>query len=360
MGVSPFPVFKTKIEGESRKFQLEDPIERRLYFDFKAGEEIKKLRLYLERGTFLGILLGPKNSGKGTYAKLFMEAVGSERIAHLSVGDIVRSVHASLTDSVKKEKLENFLKRRYRGFIDLDKTWEIIEGRDTKTLLPTETILALMEYEISGLGRKAVFVDGFPRNLDQVSYSLYLRALIGYRDDPDFLVFIDVPEAVIDERMRYRVVCPLCQTPRNTKLLRTKEVEYDQTRAAFYLLCDNPTCSGYGKTRLTAKEGDDLGIEAVRERIEADWKVIKTLLNLKGVPKILLRNSVPADMASQYVDDYEITPAYRYEHDEKSGRVRVIEEPWIINDDEGVKSYSLLPAAVAVSLLKQTAQVLGL
>src|SRR3989338_11382103 len=134
-GIS-FPVFKTKSEGISQKFSLEDPAERRKYFDAKAGPEIEKLREWLRDNKFVGFLLGPKNSGKGTYTKLFMEAVGSERVAHISVGDVVRSVHKDLAHHGKKSELEGFLKKRYRGFISLKSIWEVIEGRDTKTLLP--------------------------------------------------------------------------------------------------------------------------------------------------------------------------------------------------------------------------------
>ena len=354
-----FPIFKTKIAGVDNKFQLEDPVQRRMYFDTKAGAEIEKLRDWLRENTFVAFLLGPKNSGKGTYTKLFMEAVGQERIAHVSVGDIVRAVNKDLATEEGKNRLIEFLKRRYRGFISLEQAIEIILGRDTKTLLPTEVILALVEREIDKIGHKAVFIDGFPRNLDQISYSLFFRALIGYRDDPDFLVFISVPEAVIDERMKYRVTCPVCQSPRNLKLLRTKEVGYDETKKEFYLLCDNPECSGFGKSRMGAKEGDTLGIEALRQRLELDKKVAQTLTGLQGIPKVFLRNAIPVDKAKEFVDDYEITPSYRYEWDAGSKRVRVIEEPWTVKDDEGVLSYSLLPAAVAVSLIKQTAKVLG-
>src|SRR3989344_3164759 len=111
-GIS-FPVFKTKVEGLTQKFTLEDPVERRKYFDLKAGKEIEKLREYLEKNTFLGFMLGPKNSGKGTYVKLFMEALGGDRVAHLSVGDIVRGVHKDLADKKKKEELVGFLQKRY-------------------------------------------------------------------------------------------------------------------------------------------------------------------------------------------------------------------------------------------------------
>lgn len=354
-----FPVFKTKVNGVIKKFALEDPAERRKYFELKAGPEIKKLREFLKNGnTFVGFLLGPKNSGKGTYTKLFMEAVGGGRVAHLSIGDIVRGVHKDLANPKRKKELLAFLQKKYRGFVTIEQALNVILGRDTKTLLPTEIILALVEREIDRIGRKAIFIDGFPRNLDQISYSLYFRALIGYRDDPDFFVFIDVPEAVIDERMKYRVVCPQCQTPRNIKLLRTKKVVYDKKSDSFYLICDNPNCSGYGKDRLVAKEGDELGIEAVRDRIELDQKVMRTLLDLKGVPKVFLRNSVPVKQAKKFIDNYEITPSYRYEH--KGDKINVIEEPWTVKDNDGVPSYSLLPPAVVVALIKQTAKVLGL
>lgn len=354
-----FPIFKTKISSGSKKFALEDPAERRKYFEFKVGPEIKKLRRFLKNGnTFVGFLLGPKNSGKGTYTKLFMEAVGGEHVAHISVGDIVRGVHKDLGDKKRQKELTAFLQKKYRGFITVDKIFDVISDRDTKTLLPTEVILSLVEREIDRIGRKAIFLDGFPRNLDQVSYSLYFRAIMGYRDDPDFFIFIDVPEAVTDERMKYRVVCPRCQTPRNIKLLRTKEVVYDKKLGNFYLICDNPDCSGYGKDRLVAKEGDGLGIEAIRERIELDQKVMRTLLDLQGVPKVFLRNSVPVKQAKKFIDNYEITPAYRYER--KGDKINVIEEPWMVKGNDGVLSYSLLPPAVVVALIKQTTKVLGL
>ena len=172
-----FPIFKTRIGGPV--FKLEDPVERHKYFEHKAGPEIEKIREHLRTGMFVGILLGKKNSGKGTYTKLFMEAVGGDRVAHISIGDVVRNAHKDLENESKRTELVDFLKRRYRGFLNVDEVVNVILGRDTKTLLPTEAILALVEREISRIGRKAVFVDGFPRSLDQVSYSLYLRSIMG-------------------------------------------------------------------------------------------------------------------------------------------------------------------------------------
>ncbi|HEY4510272.1 MAG TPA: nucleoside monophosphate kinase [Candidatus Paceibacterota bacterium] len=299
----PFPIFKTKIDGDETTFKLEDPVERKKYFKHKAGRELQFLRDFLKYRTFMGFLLGKKNSGKGTYSKLFIEALGQNQVAHISVGDVVRNIHASLGKEEEKKQLLDFLNRRYRGFIGIDKILDVVEGRDTKTLLPTEVILALVEREIDALGRKAIFIDGFPRNLDQISYSLYFRALMGYREDPDFFVFIDVPETIIDARMRGRVICPTCHTPRHPKLLRTKSVGYDKDTEEFYLQCDNTVCPAIG-SRMVPKEGDELGIEAIRERIEADDQIMKKLLNLEGVPKIMLRNALPVSRAKEFVDDY--------------------------------------------------------
>ena len=39
-----FPLFKTKVGGAPKKFELSDPEQRKEYFEAKAGEEIKKLK----------------------------------------------------------------------------------------------------------------------------------------------------------------------------------------------------------------------------------------------------------------------------------------------------------------------------
>lgn len=357
-----FPLFKTKTEDGTR-FNLSDPADRRKYFDLKAGEEIKKLNEYLDSGkTFVGYLLGKKNSGKGTYSKLFAEALGTSKVGHVSVGDIVRDVHDAIESGEGKEELMAFLAKNYRGFHGFDELEDIILGRSTTTLISSELIMALIKYEIAKRPRTAIFMDGFPRALDQVRYSLYLKELIGYRDDPDFLVFISVPNTVIDERIRYRVVCPKCKTPRNVKLLATHKAGFDEAKGEFYLFCDNPEC---GSARMVRKEGDDLGIEPIRERLELDGKVMEELVKLHGVPKVFLRNCIPLDQASEYANDYEFTPEYYYERPSTSSgqateEVKILERPWVVKDDEGVESYSLLPAAIVVSFLKQAVKALGL
>lgn len=350
----PLELAKTKKEGLEKTFNLSDPEERKTYFEKKAGEEIKKIRKYLENNTFIAYWLGKKNAGKGTYSKLLMEIFGKDKIGHISVGDVVRDVHSYINDEEKKLELVEYLNKNYRGYISIDDAINALLNRDTKTLLPTEFILALVKKEIDKMPKKTLFIDGFPRELDQVSYSLYFRDLINYREDMDIFVTIDVPEAVIDERMKYRVVCPKCHTPRNLKLFTTQKVEYSEAENKFYLICDNPEC---GNTRMSAKEGDNLGIETIRERLELDDKLIEKVFSLHGIPKILLRNSVPVEQAKNLVDNYEITPEYVYELDENKN-VKTSEKPWTIKDDDNRDAYSLLAPPVAVSLLKQLVKIL--
>ena len=352
-----FSIWKTKIEESHQKFDLADFGQRKAYFELKAGEEIKKLREYLKENTFVAYLLGKKNSGKGTYAKMFKEVVDKDRIEHFSIGDMVRGLDKVLQNKERKEELVSFLEKNYRGYLPLKNLITALKKRSTKALLPSELILALVKGEIAKREKKALFIDGFPRGLDQVSYSLFFRDLIGYRDDPDIFVLIDVPEKVIDERIKYRVVCPLCQTSRSLKLLPTKEVEYSPKIRKFYLICDNSECKG---VRMLPKEGDELGIEPIRERLNKDGELMKKAFSLYGIPKILLRNSLPVEKATQFVDDYEITPEYSYEWEETAKKVKVIEKPWQVTDDKGVASYSLMPPPVVVSLIKQMVEVLNL
>lgn len=350
-------MFKTKIEGVDQKFDLTNPEDRKKYFELKVGDEIKKLRKHLDKNSFIVYLLGKKNSGKGTYSKMFGEIVNPDKVTHISVGDVVRKIHEEITgDESKKQELIDWLKENYRGYISIEETIESILNRSTKTLLPTEFVLALIKREISKMPKKSLFIDGFPRDLDQVSYSLFFRDLIDYRQDPDIFALIDVPKNVINERIKWRRICPTCHTSRNLKLLPTSEVRYDEEEKNFYLLCDNPECK---EERMVGKEGDEFGIEPIKERLKKDDTLIKKAFSLHGIPKILMRNSVPVEKAEEYVDDYEITPEYVFEK-EKNGEIKVIKKPWQVPDDQGVPSYSLMPPPVVVSMIKQMVEVLGL
>lgn len=349
-----FPVIGTKVKGLRKTFDLTGPAGRKQYFEAKVGDEIRHLKHYLKSDNFIAYFLGKKNAGKGTYTKLFTEIFGEEKVAHVSVGDLVRDLHKNWSKFSKSQDFGK-LKKLYRGYISFDDAVAALKGRSTKTLLPTEFILALLKLHISKLAGKSLFVDGLPRESDQVSYALYFRDLAGYTDAPDLFILIDIPESVIDERIKYRVVCPICQTSRNIKLLITSNVGYDENKGEFYLVCDNPTCKG---ARMEKKEGDELGLSPIRQRLVKDEEIIKIAFNLHGIPKILLRNHVAAAEAKKYFDEYELTPEYVLNWDANRKKVTVVEKPWTVKDDNGVESNSLLAPPVVVALIKQLVEAL--
>ncbi|MDK2948862.1 MAG: adenylate kinase [Patescibacteria group bacterium] len=345
-----FPIEKTKM-GDDRKFNLADPKEREEYFKLKCGVEIEKLREHLNNGhTFIAYLLGKKNSGKGTYSKMFSEVIGGDKIEHLSVGDMVRAIDEEMQDPQKKAELVEFLEKNYRGFYPLEDIIKSLENRDTKSLLPDEIILVLVKREITKRKGKVILLDGFPRNLDQVSFSLFFRDLVDYRDDPDVFVLIDVPMNIINERIKWRRICPKCNASRSLRLLPTSKIGQDED--GYYLICDEASCDG-GK--MVMKEGDEKGIEPIKERLLMDEEILKKAYSLYGVPKVLLRNAIPADVARDYVDEYEMTPGYSFET--VDGEIKTIEEPWIVADDDGVQCVSLQAAPVVVSMIKQLVEV---
>lgn len=350
-----FPVVGTKVKGLTRKFDLNNPKSREAYFKAKVGGEISQIKKYLASSTFVAYMLGKKNSGKGTYSQIFTEIFGEDKVALISVGDIVRAANADFEASRDSKKAKR-LREIYRGYISFDEAVDALLGRSTQNLLPTEFILALLKLEIEKHQGKTLFIDGLPRDIDQVSYSLYFRDLINYRDDPDLFVLIDIPESVIDERIKYRVVCPKCKNTRNLKLLPTSKIGWDKKQKKAYLICDSPRCKG--GQRMEPKEGDELGLAPIRLRLDKDEEILKKAFGLHGVPKILLRNHVAAAQAEKFFDHYELTPEYNYKWDEKTKKVEVVEKPFTIKDDNGTESYSLLAAPVVVSMLKQLSEIL--
>ncbi len=352
-----FPIIKTKTRGVKKKFDLNTPEGRREYFNQKAGKEIALLKNYFKKNSFIAYFLGKKNSGKGTYIKMMVEVFGKDKIGHISVGDIIRAAHKDILDKNRKKELIEYLKNNYRGYISLEEAIDSLVSRKTNALIPTEFTLVLIKREIEKIPGKTLFVDGFPRELDQISYSLFFRDLINFRSDLDIFVAINAPESVIEARMQGRVVCPVCQVPRGLKFLPTKEVGYDEEKKEFYCICDNPDCKG---ARMIGKEGDNLGLKPFRKRLDTDGQLIDRVFDLHGVLKVFLRNSVPVNLAKKYVDDYELTPEFSYQWNEKDKKVKRSEKPWIIRDDNGKKIHSLMASAVVLGLIKQLTRILGL
>ncbi len=350
-----FPVVKTKIPGLDKTFDLATPQGRRLYFDAKAGQEIKKIQNYLSSNRFAGLLIGKKNSGKGTYTKMFMEAVGPDLVTHVSVGDLVREVHANWK-KYKADGKEKLLKKNYQGKVSFEQAIETLFNRSTKTLVSTELIMALLKTHLDSLETKnAIFLDGLPRDLDQISHTQKIRGWFGLKDNPDLFVLVDVPEAVMDTRMKGRVVCPVCQVPRHPNLLLTTYLDRDPNTGEIFLLCDNPNCH---QARMHIKDGDSLGVEAIRDRLNREEEIMEKILALEKSDNILLSASVPVYLAKETVDDYEIHDIYDYHWDNANKKIKPLGKHWRFKDDLGRDSYTLFPPPVTVYFIKEMVRIL--
>lgn len=344
---------KTKNES-TKEFDLISPAERRLYFNAKIGKELTALREFLKNNTFIGYLLAPKMAGKGTYSKMLQEAVGHEFFDIISVGDAVRAAHKEFEEKGKNSDIYAYAKDNYRGMMGLDEAFDALVGRTVKGLMPTEFILTIVKREIDRTGHKSIFLDGFPRKVDQVSYSLYFRDLINYRGDPDLFVLINLPLAVIEERIKGRRICPKCSTARNIKLLLTSDVRFDEEAEEYFLMCDNPNCE---PTRMISKEGDSEGLELIKERLENDLDLVKMARQMYGIETIELYNSLEKDVALKYVDKYELTKEFYFEGN--GDDINLITKPFTV-EDHGTEYYSLLPAPVVVQFVRQLVGVFNL
>jgi adenylate kinase family enzyme len=295
-------------------------------------------------------------AGKGTYTAMLKEIVGEDLIEHISVGDVVRKAHTEYSEKGKDSAVYNYVKENYRGFIDLEKAFEMLVNRDTQTVsIPTEFVLSLVKREIDTMPYKTLFIDGFPRKIDQISYSLYFRELINHRNDQDLFILINLPLEIINQRIVSRVICPKCQTSKNIRLNPSTKYGLDKETGEVYLICDNPNCE---ETRMVKKEGDELGIENIKERIINDLNLMEQARNMYGIKRVELFNALEKDKALDYVNDYEITKEYSFKAKE-DGTIERIEHPFYIKEDES-EFVSLLPATLVVQLIKQLVYNLGL
>ncbi len=341
------PFRKTK-----QKYDLNTLKGRHDYFQDKAGKLVEALQEFFENHTFIAYWLAPKNAGKSTFIGLLKEIFGKHTFNHISVGDILRDFQKNYT--AKKQEYDNYFKQNYRGYIKLEDAIEAVLRPDISTLKPTELVLTLIKKEIDSLPKRILFLDGFPRTEDQISYSLYFRELINYRDDPDIFIMIHLPLAVIDERIKYRRICPNCKRSYNLKLLPTEKIEYDKEKDEFYLVCDDSECNN---ARLVSKQGDDKGIENIIPRIKKDLKLMEMAENLYGVPKVHMYNALEKQDAFNYVQDYEVTAEYSYTYE--NGKVVKHTSPWHVVDN-GKEYYSLLSSPVLLQLLKQLADIFNI
>src|SRR5215472_8786680 len=125
------------------------------------------------------IIMGVQGCGKGTQAKLLKEAFD---LVHISIGDIFRWHIQSRT------KLGARIKRI------------MAEGQ----LVPDDVVEEVVKQRLEQHDWNYGFVlDGFPRNARQAAF--FLESY-----DIDAVLLIEVPDAVVRERILNRRLCPKC------------------------------------------------------------------------------------------------------------------------------------------------------
>lgn len=134
------------------------------------------------------VLLGPPGSGKGTQAA---RVAGDLDMVHISTGDLLREAVKAGSDL--GVKAEGYMKKG--------------------ALVPDEVMLGLIEEELSALGGRGWFLDGFPRTLRQAEDLSRVLGHIG--QSIDRVILIDVAPEVIVNRLTSRRVCPNCNAVYN-------------------------------------------------------------------------------------------------------------------------------------------------
>lgn len=334
--------------NSKHNFNLIYPEERKLYFNARVGEEITALKEFFEKNTFIGYLLAPKMAGKGTYTTMLREVFGNI-FTNIGVGDLVRNADLEFRENGKESELYSYANKYYRGVLPLDEVMNMLTNRSTSSLLPTELILLLIKREIDKIGRKSIFIDGFPREVDQISYSLYFRDLINYREDPDLFILINLPIEVINARIVNRRMCPICRNSCNLSLSPTPNITYEN--GEFVLHCTNPECKNKA---LEKKEGDDKGISIIEDRIIKDLQLMDMARKMHGITRIELYNALEVSKADKYINDFEKT--YEYSHKFINGKVESFTDPFIVQD-HGKKYVSMIPAPVVVQFIRELARV---
>jgi len=177
------------------------------------------------------VFLGPPGAGKGTQAKLLSQRMG---FLHLSTGDLLREAVKNQTPLGKKAK----------------------EYMDRGELVPDELIVQLIEETMPKDGN--VILDGFPRTVNQ---ALALEEMLRVKGEKiSKVLFFDVPDEVIIDRLSGRRVCSKCGA--------VYHVKYNPPKVEG--VCD--LCGG------TLVQRDDDKEEVVRKRLEVYRKQTQPLV----------------------------------------------------------------------------------
>ncbi|MDD5019499.1 MAG: adenylate kinase [Candidatus Omnitrophica bacterium] len=187
------------------------------------------------------ILFGPPGAGKGTQAKLMIEAFG---LPHISTGDILRSEVKNNTELGKKAK----------AYMESGK------------LVPDTLVTEMVKSRLSSSDVKNGFIlDGFPRTEGQArSLDNILPGGI------DRAIYLETSEDVVVQRLTGRRVCPKCGTNYHLKNMPPKkDMICDQCQVGLYQRPDDNEATVKNRLHVYLQESEGvLGYYRVQGKLE--------------------------------------------------------------------------------------------
>ncbi len=130
------------------------------------------------------VFMGAPGAGKGTFSNLLLEKAP---LAHISTGDLLRAEKASGSELGKK----------------------LAAIMDAGQLVSDELVGEMVANRLAKPDCEAGFIlDGYPRTIKQAEMLNGILAKLGKKLDA--VVFFDVPDAVVLERLTARMSCAKC------------------------------------------------------------------------------------------------------------------------------------------------------
>ncbi|KWZ79364.1 adenylate kinase [Anaerococcus tetradius] len=211
------------------------------------------------------ILLGPPGAGKGTLANKIIEKKGAVQIA---TGDIFRYNISNKTELGLKAKSYMDRGDLVPDELTIDLVWDAFDKHKDE----------------SKEGRIILF-DGFPRNLDQAK--ALDQGMIERNQKIDHVVYFDVAEEILIERIAGRRVCTNC--------------------GATYHIHNNPPkkediCDKCGQELI---QRDDDNEKTVKNRIDvynAHTSVLIDYFNEKGILFSIDGTNSPDEVFEEFLD----------------------------------------------------------
>lgn len=208
------------------------------------------------------ILMGLPGAGKGTQAE---QIVKKYQVPHISTGDMFRLAMKEGTDLGLKAK----------AFMD--------QGE----LVPDDVTIGIVKARLKKEDcEKGFLLDGFPRTLKQAEALENLLTELG--KPLDFVLHVDVPKALLVDRLTGRRVCSVCG-------------------ATYHVLYNKPAVDGVcDHDGATLIQRDDDQLKTVAKRLEVNIAQLQPLLDFYVHKKYLVNICGDQDIALVYkeIDTY--------------------------------------------------------